>query len=77
MRTSPWYLRDRLAWGCCRRRLETACGSLDEKFSGTCTVVTGLRAPQKVHREDATMRRKRSGVIGIDADSGPDQYGAV
>ena len=36
-----------------------------------------LRAPQEVHREDATTRRERSDAIGIDADSGRDQYEAV
>ena len=46
-------------------------------FSVTCTVLTGLRAPQEVHREDATTRRERSDVIDIDADSGRDQYEAV
>ena len=46
-------------------------------FSVTCTVLTGLQAPQEVHREGATTRRKRSDVIVIDADSDPGQYGAV
>ena len=46
-------------------------------FNVTCTVLTGLRAPQEVHREDATTRRKRPNAIGIDANSGPGQYGAV
>ena len=41
------------------------------------TVLTGLRAPQEVHPEDATSRRERSNAIGIDTDSNPDQYGAV
>ena len=36
-----------------------------------------MRAPQEVHREDATTRRERSDAIGIDADSGHDQYEAV
>ena len=46
-------------------------------FNVTCTVLTGLRAPQEVHPEDATTRRERPNATGIDADSDPDQYGAV
>ena len=46
-------------------------------FSVTCTVLTGLQAPQEVHHEGATTRRKRSDAIGIDAESDPGQYGAV
>ena len=46
-------------------------------FSVTCTVLTGPRVPQEVHREDATTRRERPKAIGIDADSDPGQYGAV
>ena len=40
-------------------------------------VLTGLQAPQEVHREGATTRRKRSDAIGIDTDSESGQYGAV
>ena len=44
---------------------------------GTCTVGTGLRAAPEVHREDAISCRKRLDATGIDADSGPEQPGAV
>ena len=40
-------------------------------------ILTGLRAPPEVHREDATTRPERLYDFGIDTDSGPDKYGAV
>ena len=52
-------------------------GPFSLRFSVTCTVLTGPRAPQEVHPEHATTRRERPNAIGIDANSGPGQYGAV
>ena len=52
-------------------------GPFSLRFSVTRTVLTGPRAPQEVHREDATTRRERPNAIGIDTNSGPGQYGAV
>ena len=52
-------------------------GLFSLRFSVTCTVLTGPRAPQEVHPEHATTRRERPNAIGIDANSGPGQYGAV
>ena len=76
-RTSPLLLRDRTAWWSCRKHQEVACGSTFEMHSGTRSVLTGLRAPPEVHREDATTRPERLYDFGIDTDSGPDKYGAV
>ena len=52
-------------------------GPFSLRFSVTCTVLTGPRAPQEVHPEHATTRRERPNAIGIDTNSGPGQYGAV
>ena len=76
-RTSPLLLRDRTAWWSCCKHQEVACGSTFEMHSGTRSVLTGLRAPPEVHREDATTRPERLYDFGIDTDSGPDKYGAV
>ena len=76
-RTSPLLLRDRTTWWSCRKRQEAACGSTFEMHSGTRSVLTGLRAPPEVHREDATTRPERLYDFGIDTDSGTDKYGAV
>ena len=70
-------LRDRTAWWSCCKHQEVACGSTFEMHSGTRSVLTGLRAPPEVHREDATTRPERLYEFGIDTDSGPDKYGAV
>merc|ERR1711965_977983 len=45
--------------------------------SGARASLTGLRAAPEVHREDAISCRKRLYATGIDADSGPEQPGAV
>eukprot|EP00966_Prymnesium_polylepis_P327348 7383225-Prymnesium_polylepis.4 len=49
----------------------------DVLASVTSTVLTGPRAPQEVHHEDATTRHKQPDATGIDDDSGRDQYEAV
>ena len=48
-----------------------------EMPSGARASLTGLRAAPEVHRDDATSCPKRLDVIGIDADSGPEQPEAV